>query len=110
MMNEVTLIKLLFIEHDSEQKMAASWEVKEHLCCAICLDTLDNTVTLQCGHNVCMACGNIYCDQEDCGVVCSCPLCRQILIPRPVLKKNTVLVDCPGKTSSAVQSTPPGGG
>lgn len=87
--------------------MAASWEVKEHLCCSMCLDTLNNSVTLQCGHNLCTACVNIYCDQADCGVVCSCPLCRQIFTPRPVLKKNSVLDDLPGKTSIARQATPP---
>lgn len=36
--------------------MAASWEVKDHLCCSLCLDTLNNSVTLPCGHSFCMAC------------------------------------------------------
>lgn len=87
--------------------MAASREVKDHLCCSKCLLTLKNSVPLQCGHSFCMACVKIYCDQEDCGDVCSCPLCRQIFTPRPVLKKNTGLVNLPGKTSVARQSTPP---
>lgn len=71
----------------------------------MCLGKLNDSVTLQCGHSFCMACVNIHCDQKGCGVVCSCPLCRQSGTPRPLLKKNTVLVDLP--ESVAWQSTPP---
>uniref|UniRef100_A0A3Q2DNC8 RING-type domain-containing protein n=1 Tax=Cyprinodon variegatus TaxID=28743 RepID=A0A3Q2DNC8_CYPVA len=75
------------------KKMAAKSEAPDSLCCSICLEVLKKPVTLHCGHSYCMDCVNCYWDQKDPKGVCSCPQCRHTFSSRPVLNKNTVLVD-----------------
>ncbi|XP_027886282.1 tripartite motif-containing protein 16-like [Xiphophorus couchianus] len=64
---------------------------QETLSCSICLDLLKDPVTIPCGHNYCMNCIKIHWNEEDRKRIHSCPQCRETFIPRPVLKKNTVL-------------------
>lgn len=85
-------------------KMAESCEVLHSFSCSICLDVLKNPVTLHCGHSYCMDCINGCFDQEDQSGIYSCPQCRHTFNPRPVLKKNTVLVDLMVKMSVRAQS------
>ncbi|XP_037608446.1 tripartite motif-containing protein 16-like isoform X1 [Sebastes umbrosus] len=66
---------------------------EEKLCCSICLDLLTDPVTLSCGHNYCMSCIRSHWDEEDQKGIYSCPQCRLLLVPRPVLLKNTMLAD-----------------
>ncbi|KAF3689036.1 Tripartite motif-containing protein 16 Estrogen-responsive B box protein [Channa argus] len=86
--------------------MAESCE-PDALSCSICLDILRSPVTLNCGHSYCMGCINGYWDQEDQSGVYTCPQCRHTFIPRPVLNKNTVLVNLIGKMSWAYKHTSP---
>lgn len=51
-----------------------------------------------------MDCINGCFDQEDQSGIYSCPQCRHTFNPRPVLKKNTVLVDLMVKMSVRAQS------
>uniref|UniRef100_A0A8C6WWB4 RING-type domain-containing protein n=1 Tax=Neogobius melanostomus TaxID=47308 RepID=A0A8C6WWB4_9GOBI len=60
----------------------------DSLTCPICLETLKDPATLPCGHSYCLDCIQTNWDQE---VKHSCPQCREIFTPRPVLAKNTVL-------------------
>uniref|UniRef100_A0A8C6UK75 RING-type domain-containing protein n=1 Tax=Neogobius melanostomus TaxID=47308 RepID=A0A8C6UK75_9GOBI len=62
--------------------------LKHSLTCPICLETLKDPATLPCGHSYCLDCIQTNWDQE---VKHSCPQCREIFTPRPVLAKNTVL-------------------
>lgn len=60
----------------------------ESFSCSICLNLLEDPVTIPCGHSYCMGCINCYWEEKQ---VHSCPQCRSTFTPRPTLLKNTML-------------------
>ncbi|XP_060753839.1 tripartite motif-containing protein 16-like [Neoarius graeffei] len=66
---------------------------QNQLICPVCLDILKDPVTIHCGHNFCKVCINGFWDLEDVKGVYSCPQCRETFSPRPVLRRNNILVE-----------------
>ncbi|XP_029380841.1 E3 ubiquitin-protein ligase TRIM47-like isoform X2 [Echeneis naucrates] len=64
---------------------------QEQFCCSVCLETLRDPVTIPCGHSYCLDCIEDYWNRTKQKGQYSCPQCRQVFNPKPLLSRNTVL-------------------
>lgn len=64
---------------------------QEQFCCSVCLEVLRDPVTIPCGHSYCLDCIEDYWNRAKQKGQYTCPQCRQVFNPRPLLSRNTVL-------------------
>ncbi|XP_041849703.1 E3 ubiquitin/ISG15 ligase TRIM25-like isoform X2 [Melanotaenia boesemani] len=64
---------------------------QDQFCCPVCLEVLRDPVTIPCGHSYCLDCIEDYWNRDKQKDQYSCPQCRQVFNPRPLLSRNTVL-------------------
>uniref|UniRef100_A0A3Q3WJQ9 RING-type domain-containing protein n=1 Tax=Mola mola TaxID=94237 RepID=A0A3Q3WJQ9_MOLML len=72
--------------HSGDQR----WD-GDRFCCPVCLEVLRDPVTIPCGHSYCLDCIEDYWNRAQQRGQYSCPQCRQVFNPRPLLSRNTVL-------------------
>ncbi|XP_052407058.1 tripartite motif-containing protein 16 [Carassius gibelio] len=65
---------------------------REQFICSVCLDLLQDPVTVPCGHNYCKKCITDVWDFDQKGIH-RCPLCKPSFTPRPGLGKNLVIAE-----------------
>ncbi|KAK7896138.1 hypothetical protein WMY93_021463 [Mugilogobius chulae] len=74
--------------------MAATISVEQdQFSCSVCLDVLRDPVTIPCGHSYCLDCIEDYWNRPKQKGQYSCPQCRQVFNPKPLLSRNTVLAE-----------------
>ncbi|XP_053543320.1 E3 ubiquitin-protein ligase TRIM16 isoform X2 [Ictalurus punctatus] len=61
--------------------------------CPVCLDLLEDPVTIPCGRSFCKVCINGFWNQEDVKGVYSCPQCRETFSSPSVLRRNNMLAE-----------------
>lgn len=64
---------------------------QEQFCCPVCLEVLRDPVTIPCGHSYCLGCIEDFWSRGQHRGQYSCPQCRQVFNPKPLLSRNTVL-------------------
>ncbi|MBN3302405.1 TRI16 protein, partial [Amia calva] len=87
--------------------MAEAGVFQDQISCSVCLDTLKDPVTIPCGHSYCLDCIKSCWDQDDSISICSCPQCRETFTPRPVLRRNIMLVELVERLTKTGLNTPP---
>ncbi|XP_031422914.1 E3 ubiquitin-protein ligase TRIM47-like isoform X2 [Clupea harengus] len=81
---------------------------QDHIACPFCLESLDDPVTIPCGHTYCSACIKRWWDEYDHSGNYPCGQCRETFNPRPALKKNTMFADVVEKLKeTGLQPAPP---
>ena len=77
-----------------EEMAAATVSVEQdQFSCSVCLDVLTDPVTIPCGHSYCLDCIDGHWNTTKQKGQYSCPQCRQVFNPRPLLSRNTLLAE-----------------
>ncbi|XP_062405249.1 myeloid-associated differentiation marker homolog [Sardina pilchardus] len=61
--------------------------------CPICLELLEDPITIPCGHSYCQGCLWEYWVGNNDSETVSCPQCRESFTPMPILGKNILLAE-----------------
>ncbi|XP_041090449.1 tripartite motif-containing protein 16-like protein [Polyodon spathula] len=94
----------------SVSELASNFWSEDKFSCLVCLDLLKDPVAIPCGHSYCMGCIKNCWDQTDHTAVYSCPRCRETFTSRPVLGRNTMLVEVVGEFKRRRLNPPPAQG
>ncbi|XP_032383885.1 zinc-binding protein A33 [Etheostoma spectabile] len=86
---------------DMASAAASSLIAEDNFLCSICLDVFTKPVSIPCGHNFCLDCITNYWDTND--TVIQCPLCKEKLFNRPMLRVNTVIAEMAAKVKKSIQ-------
>ncbi|XP_047445836.1 tripartite motif-containing protein 16-like [Mugil cephalus] len=90
--SHISLFSVVSRRLSTESNMAQGVQLeRSKFCCSICLDLLNDPVTIPCGHSYCRNCINSHLDKEERKKVYSCPECRRLFASRPVLSKNYMI-------------------
>uniref|UniRef100_A0A4W5L8R3 Uncharacterized protein n=1 Tax=Hucho hucho TaxID=62062 RepID=A0A4W5L8R3_9TELE len=84
----------------AEMASSSSLMYEEQFLCSICLDVFTEPVSIQCGHNFCMACIRRYWDSKD---LCQCPMCKKTFDKRPDLFINTFISEMAAQFRKSVK-------
>ncbi|XP_015193294.2 tripartite motif-containing protein 16-like protein isoform X1 [Lepisosteus oculatus] len=87
--------------------MASGGWGEEQFSCSVCLELLRDPVTIPCGHSYCRGCIERHWDGGAAAGVYSCPQCRRTFSPRPVVGRNTLLVELVEKLKEWGPPPPP---
>ncbi|CAJ1086076.1 tripartite motif-containing protein 16-like [Xyrichtys novacula] len=79
-------------KHAPEGKRGSELEPNQ-FCCSVCLELFKDPVTIPCGHSYCKFCIEGCWDQNEEKGLYSCPQCRLVFSPRPVLCRNNLLAE-----------------
>ncbi|XP_041659371.1 E3 ubiquitin/ISG15 ligase TRIM25-like isoform X2 [Cheilinus undulatus] len=80
---------------------------QDQFCCSVCLEILRDPVTIPCGHSYCLDCIEDYWNRAKHKGQYTCPQCRQVFNPRPLLNRNTVLGEVVEKLQTAPRESKP---
>lgn len=75
--------------------------------CPVCLELLEDPVTIPCGHSYCLSCIEDCWTTQDHGDVYSCPQCRRTFSPKPDINKNTTLAELAEELKTSCQYDAP---
>lgn len=79
---------------EADDMAAATISIEQdQFSCSVCLEVLRDPVTIPCGHSYCLECIEDYWNRNRQKSQYSCPQCRQVFNPRPLLSRNTVLAE-----------------
>ncbi|CAJ1086077.1 tripartite motif-containing protein 16-like [Xyrichtys novacula] len=79
-------------EREQEGERGSELEPNQ-FCCSVCLELFKDPVTIPCGHSYCKFCIEGCWDQNEEKGLYSCPQCRLVFSPRPVLGRNNLLAE-----------------
>lgn len=86
------LILPISLRKEEDEMAAATISIEQdQFSCSVCLEVLRDPVTIPCGHSYCLECIEDYWNGDKQKNQYSCPQCRQVFNPRPLLSRNTVL-------------------